>query len=209
MPGQPSEITRRTILTSAAATAAAVAAGPLNAQAPAPPAPTPPPEGSIAQFMQFSSALTGIAEKKLAPGVDPIGVGKEYFTRAQMHPAYSRLASLYAGNNDLNDPEKQKFIDALKREPSNADLLYLARSIVLAWYLGSWYEPDELRKQNPAGPPQFISSQVISSRAYSQGWAWRIAQAHPMGYSELQYGYWNVDPPALANPSQFMIAGHT
>ena len=38
---------------------------------------------------------------------------------------------------------------------------------------------------------------VISPAAYTQGWTWRVAQAHPMGYSELRFGYWAKDPLPL------------
>jgi hypothetical protein len=31
--------------------------------------------------------------------------------------------------------------------------------------------------------------------AYTMGLAWDAAQAHPMGYSELHFGYWAVAPP--------------
>jgi hypothetical protein len=26
---------------------------------------------------------------------------------------------------------------------------------------------------------------------------WRVAQAHPMGWSNLQFGYWGQEPPDL------------
>jgi hypothetical protein len=40
---------------------------------------------------------------------------------------------------------------------------------------------------------------VVSATAYTQGWTWRVAQAHPMGYSELRYGYWGNDPLPLGD----------
>jgi len=40
---------------------------------------------------------------------------------------------------------------------------------------------------------------VISPTAYTQGWTWRVAQAHPMGYSELRYGYWAEEPLPLGD----------
>jgi hypothetical protein len=62
------------------------------------------------------------------------------------------------------------------------------------WYLGAWYDPVDLRKavELPNHPrPQF---KVISSKAYTQAWALRVAQAHPMGFSEMQFGYWARPP---------------
>jgi hypothetical protein len=39
---------------------------------------------------------------------------------------------------------------------------------------------------------------VVSSNAYIEGWVWKIMQAHPMGYSMLEYGYWAEPPPPLS-----------
>ena len=71
---------------------------------------------------------------------------------------------------------------------------YLGRSIILAWYLGAWYQPAVLA-ETPAPPP--LDPKIISPTAYTQAWAWRIAQAHPMGYSELRFGYWSDEPLPL------------
>ena len=75
------------------------------------------------------------------------------------------------------------------------DTKFLARSIVLLWYLGSWYKPEDLKKALASDAPRVpIPSQVVSAKAYTLGLAWLIAQAHPMGYSNLQFGYWSRDP---------------
>ena len=39
-----------------------------------------------------------------------------------------------------------------------------------------------------------ITPKVVSAKAYTQGLVWLIAGAHPMGYSNLQFGYWSRDP---------------
>jgi len=65
------------------------------------------------------------------------------------------------------------------------------------WYLGSWYEPADLATASGA----FISSEIISAKAYTQGWIWRIAHAHPMGYSELEFGYWSRKPADPNDPA--------
>jgi hypothetical protein len=39
-----------------------------------------------------------------------------------------------------------------------------------------------------------LESQVVSATAYTQGLVWQIVQAHPMGYSNLQFGYWSRLP---------------
>ena len=79
---------------------------------------------------------------------------------------------------------------------SDDDTKFLARSIVLLWYLGSWYEPGDLK--NAAASPESvhgpIKQKVLSAKAYTQGLVWQIVGAHPMGYSNLQFGYWSRDP---------------
>jgi hypothetical protein len=85
---------------------------------------------------------------------------------------------------------------------------FLMRSIILAWYLGAWYKPDVL-KTNVYKPRSYNSTrryskevlipptEIISPDAYTNGLVWRVAQAHPMGYSNLQFGYWEKDPPGI------------
>ena len=75
---------------------------------------------------------------------------------------------------------------------------YLARNIIIAWYLGAWCDPSDLQKYDGPNPPAGAPpSTVITPTAYTQGWAWRTAQAHPMGYSDLRFGYWADQPFTL------------
>jgi hypothetical protein len=67
----------------------------------------------------------------------------------------------------------------------------------LAWYLGAWYPPVVLQQPPPVSPIPPLK--VISSAAYTQAWAYRVAQAHPMGYSELRFGYWSDEPLRLTD----------
>jgi len=184
-------ITRRTMLAGVAATTAVVTVG-VDAPAVAQSAN---PDSDMATFVQLSEALTGIPAGKLAPSTDSIGLKQDYFRW-------------------VNDKERAKFASLLKIAKENAsssqamieklqatdDTKFLARSIVLMWYLGSWYTPDNLKqlvdsKSSPTPLP--IPHTVISPKAYTQGWVWRIAQAHPMGYSDMQFGYWTRDPAPL------------
>jgi hypothetical protein len=183
-------LTRRTVLAGAAATTAVVTIGvdtPALAQ-------TADPNPDMTAFVTLSAALTGIAAKKLAPDTDSIEIKQDYFRW-------------------VNDKEPAKFASLLKIAKENAsssqamieklqatdDTKFLARSIVLMWYLGSWYTPDDLKKlvDSRSPTPDFIPHTVISPKAYTQGWVWRIAQAHPMGYSDMQFGYWAREPAPL------------
>jgi D-sorbitol dehydrogenase-like protein len=183
-----SGFTRRGVLAGAAAATAAVSIGaaetPASAQA----------DDDMVTFVQLSAALTGIAATKLAtgnfnapvPNSDPVDIKRVYFDRVSKRPAFRRLLQI---TRDARQAEA--IIEQVKATPETK---YLARSIVLMWYLGAWYDPGDLQKaaELPNHPqPAF---KVISSKAYTQAWALRVAQAHPMGFSEMQFGYWARQP---------------
>ena len=184
--------TRRTVLTgAAAATALTAAAGTAIAQTPnsAPntaPSAAPTTAADIDTFVTISAVLTGIAADKLAPEVDPIKIKLQYFELAKNEAAFGTVVQIY------NDNKKQPAPMIAAAILRDKDAATLARSIMLAWYLGCWYSPAALRSGSP------IPDKVVSSAAYTQGWVWRIAQAHPMGYSELRFGYWGQTPPDLS-----------
>ncbi len=80
------ELTRRKVLTVAAATAAtAVGSVELSSPAAADDA------ADLALFIKLSSALTGIDESKLAPSVDPVQVKNDYFQQAKLDSAFDCL----------------------------------------------------------------------------------------------------------------------
>ncbi len=196
------DLTRRKMLGVAAATAAGAVTS-TNLPAPAeaatpgapatPPAPSPLPDpADLSLFVTLSSALTGIAAAKLAPTVDPIQIRNEYFAAAKADPAFPALLQIIR-----SDPTNSAAAaDKVMNDPK---LKYLGRSIILAWYLGVWYDPNTLESYNAPGDQVFPVPpvKVVSPTSYTQGWTWRVAQAHPMGYSEFRYGYWANDPLPL------------
>jgi len=191
--------TRRKVLAGAAAATAAMSAGAVDGSASAQT------RQDMVAFVMLSAALTGITEVKLAPGFDlaksepgsdPVDVKQEYFNWVnKRRPAVlRRLLQITTDSQKLPAADRaQAIIDKVQATP---DTKYLARSIVLMWYLGAWYDPDHLRAlvERPNPPP--AKFEVISPKAYTQGWALRVAQAHPMGFSEMQFGYWSRPPSA-------------
>lgn len=191
-----SAVTRRSVLAGAAAAALTIGAeAPAGAQ---------PAAEDESVFVDLSAALTGIAKARLAPGADPIDVKKIYFRRAS-DPSHAtafagllqltRAAQLQIpdGTNGVIPQDK---VDVLADWiEAREDTKFLARSIVLMWYLGAWYEPHDLKKLTE-DPGAFVQHTIISPKAYTQGWLWRVAQAHPMGYSDMQFGYWTRPPAA-------------
>ena len=182
--------TRRTLLAGAAAATAAATVGTLGTTAPARAA-DPNSAQDMTDFVKLSAVLTGIMEGKLAPAADPIDIKRNYFKLvSEKRPAaFDKLLNIVRDNR--NAPA-QAIIDNVQSDP---DSKFLARSIVLMWYLGAWYDPDDLKMlaEPPPSPPE-VSHRVISAKAYTQGWVWRVAQTHPMGSSDMQFGYWQRKP---------------
>jgi hypothetical protein len=111
----------------------------------------------------------------------------------EKHPAgLERLLQLT--RESLNPAGRTRQQAIIEKVQAADDTKFLARSIVLMWYLGAWYDPDDLKMlAEPPSPPD-VSHKVISAKAYSQGWVWRVAQTHPMGSSDMQFGYWQRKP---------------
>jgi len=182
------DFSRRKMLGGAAgAVTGVVGAGALSTPAAADDA------GDLASFVRVSAALTGIAEGKLAPAVDPIQIKLDYFKQAKSDPTFPKLMKI------ANDPKfsPQQAAQQIMTSPDR-DVQFLGRAIILAWYLGAWYPRDFLDRPEPGGPP-VPPQKIISPAAYTQAWAYRVAQAHPMGYSELRFGYWTDEPLPLTD----------
>ena len=140
------------------------------------------------------------------PGVDPINIKNEYFKWINGHDPTSSFGKLL---QIAKDSRKSTGDIIAKVNASDDDTKFLARSIVLLWYLGSWYEPDALK--NAAASPESvhgpIKQKVLSAKAYTQGLVWQIVGAHPMGYSNLQFGHWSRypgDPNDPSSPVEFL-----
>jgi hypothetical protein len=206
---QSGKMSRRAIVAGTVATAAMAAVLPLSNSAYA--------QASNAQqdmvaFLLLSEALTGVNRQTLAPefsadaneilnsdpGIDPINVKNTYFDWINTHAARSSFAKLL---QIAKDSRTSPGVIIPKLNGSDDDTKFLARAIVLLWYLGSWYEPADLKANASPGTRHAISSKVVSAKAYTQGLVWEIAGTHPMGYSNLQFGYWSRDPHDLNGPN--------
>jgi hypothetical protein len=174
-------------------------------------------------FLILSVALTGVDIHTLAPeftrgdkgllnadpGVDPFNIKQDYFDQLSgpgTAASFAKLLKIVKDNPLLSQDDIIAKVNA-----SEDDTRFLARSVVLLWYLGSWYDPVDLK--NAATSPESIDGpirqKVLSPKAYTQGLVWLISGAHPMGYSNLQFGYWshipldhNGNPVQLFSPAQ-------
>jgi hypothetical protein len=192
---QAGTISRRAMVVGTVAATAMASVLPLDNSAYAQ---APDPTTDMLAFVLLSEALTGVNKLTLAPELsgsnpsfDPINIKDVYFTWITGHAAPSIFSNLLQIAKD-NSASPTNII--AKVNGSNDETKFLARSIVLLWYLGSWYKPDDLKASAVPGRRQLISSEVVSAKAYTQGLVWLIAGAHPMGYSNLQFGYWSRDP---------------
>jgi hypothetical protein len=206
-----SKMSRRTMVAGTVATTA-VAVLPLYNSAFAQATLTDPAKQDMMAFLILSVALTGVDIQTLAPefsqgkggildadpGVDPFNIKKDYFDQLKGSRSAAVFASLL---NFVKDNPLLSQADIIAKVNASDDTKFLARSIVLLWYLGSWYEPRDLKANASPGTRQAISSEVVSAKAYTQGLVWEIAGAHPMGYSNLQFGYWSRDPHDLNGPN--------
>jgi hypothetical protein len=203
---QDGEVSRRAMLAGTVATTAVAAVVPIASSAYAE-APDPKSTQDMMAFLLLSAALAGVHVVNLAPeftrdnnkdildqnpGADPINIKNDYFEWINLNDPTSSFGKLLQIAKD----HRQSATDIIAEvNASDDNTKFLARSIVLLWYLGSWYKPEDL-KNNSASPGgrAFIRSQVVSPKAYTQGLVWQIAGAHPMGYSNLQFGYWSRNP---------------
>ena len=206
---QASEVSRRVMVAGTVAMTAVAAVLPLADAAYAESAEGP--DADMVAFLLLSEALTGVSRQTLAPelvenkseilnsdpGIDPINIKNAYFAWINDNDLTSSFGKLL----QLAKDNRQSLGDIIPKVNGSAeDIKFLARSIVLLWYLGSWYKPDDLKNK-------VASPKVVSPKAYTQGLVWQIAGAHPMGYSNLQFGYWSRDPhdptsPGLFNPAK-------
>ncbi len=207
------EISRRTVLTGTVATTAAAAVVPIAGSAYAA-APDINSKQDMVAFLLLSAALTGVHVANLAPefaldkseilnsdpGVDPINIKNAYFAWINVNdstPSFAKLIQLAKDNREL----AISIIAAVNASDDNTK--FLARSIVLLWYLGSWYKPEDLKTNSATpGTRAVTPSEVVSAKTYTQGLIWQIVGAHPMGYSNLQFGYWSRDPRDANNPAE-------
>jgi hypothetical protein len=160
---------------------------------------------NMVMFVKLSAALTGIAGGRLAtpnfdapvPNSDSVNIKPVYFERASetRPPVFRRLLQIARDAQKL--PESGRDDAIVEKVKATPETKYLARSIVLMWYLGAWYDPHHLQELAESSKPPQPTFKVISSKAYTQAWALRVAQAHPMGFSEMQFGYWARPPSDL------------
>ena len=157
-------------------------------------------------FVQMSSLLTGFNASVLAPSIDPTDLSGTLYQTAADHTGstfddllteYQNLVDQYAPGqtvDQMTEEQKEEIGRPLVEGTGPDDpVAATARSIMKAWYLGSWYQPFNYQRFEEG------NQSVISDQAYIQGLAWKVMQSHAMGYSTFTFGYWADDPPPLTD----------
>jgi len=175
-------------------------------------------------FVELSVTLTQIDKEEIAPFADKVNLKQQYLDKLVQEMGTDLVNALFQRYNDLKtqlNNDDDAISDALlnPEAPSGTagDFQFMARNILKMWYLGAWYprtQPGSMNKvfatQRGSPTTRIVSPgrgadspkedttqqvlQVISSDAYIRGFAWRAMQAHPMGYSEWSFGYWENQP---------------
>jgi len=144
-------------------------------------------------FVGLSAILTGFSADDLNPQFSPQPVAVEYLQTLQAKvaaPLVTQLLTTYqtiAAQFPAAEQPAQVQVQIL----TDPQMGPVARNIIRMWYLSIWYNGYD------TGPVTgFSPGTVVSSNAYTKGLAWDAMQAHPMGYSEMHYGYWATPPQA-------------
>lgn len=136
---------------------------------------------TLETFVALSSILTGYPKSTLKPGADIHRLSELYLKTLNAEVPSEVISDLNSTFLGLSNPNEASVKAAIV---NNSALGLVAKNIIKMWYLGIWYnlndKPDE--------------SYVISSSAYTNGMVWSTMYAHPMGYSEGNFGYWNTAP---------------
>ena len=148
-------------------------------------------------FVGLSAILTGYPQEELAPEIDPIGLASEYLSWMEKNADQTDfLKTLSTYQNIAALPPAEQPAQVQQQILSDPAMGNIARRMLRLWYLSTWYTTEP--------PDPHGDGQVVSMNAYTMGLAWDAAQAHPMGYSELHFGYWSVAPPANdVSPNSF------
>ena len=167
-----------------------------------------PRERAPAGFVNLSSALLGIDAVALNPAIRPDDISMaDVFYGLTVLAGPRSIANLLAAydvmeNQHLRPDQIAQALLASGNGPNTSLNGAFSRLITLMWLYGTWYGHTEITNipTSVAGiAADYQKDFVISSRAYKNAWIWRIAQTHPMGFSQFSFGSWASAPPSLAD----------
>ena len=143
---------------------------------------------TIDTFVSLSAILTGYDATILKPKNDTQKVAELYFNTFTKEVDANTVALLNSTFTAIASPNEANVKAQIVNDPT---LGPIAKNILKMWYLAIWYDLNATKEQD--------NSYVVSSIAYKNGLVWKTMQAHPMGYSEGNFGYWS-NVPTENNP---------
>jgi len=132
------------------------------------------------EFLKLSSLLTGLPSlEKLDPQSVESRMARDYLRlmKEQFGPGFDALLAIF--RTVATSPEPLK---ALLQDPgfANEPVSTAAKQIVNLWLLSQYGGPGKLPDQDGG--------------FYEKGFVWPAIQAHPIGFSHRNYGYWSTKP---------------
>lgn len=170
-------------------------------------------DSRLPTFVGLSSVLTGIPAGVLAPKIDPLKLKTVYFDKMVAEVGDQQVNALLeaytqvAEQEGLDDPstpdptsQQAQRVGTKLMNPGDVGDAFeyqanLCASIIKMWYLGSWY-PVSYSPPEPTDA-HYFSGSVVTAEAYKRSRVWKIAQTHPMGFSQWEFGYWTEVPASL------------
>ncbi|QEM82673.1 hypothetical protein [Halomonas binhaiensis] len=159
----------------------------------------------MANFIGLSAVLTGFNANILNPFLDPVNIKSEYLPVfcakiAEESKNPKLVTNIFAKFTQLHNQKDPKLNDqqigeAMLDPANGADFVLACRKLIFMWYSGAW--PTIIPATATA--PASTVSEIISAKSYTCGLVWQVMQSHPMGDSNLHYGYWAKDPIPLSD----------
>lgn len=159
----------------------------------------------MANFIGLSAVLTGFNANILNPFLDPVNIKSEYLPffcakiaeESKNPELVANIFAKFAQLHDQTDPKlsDQQIGEAMLDPANGTDFVLACRKLIFMWYSGAW--PTIIPASSTA--PATTVSEIISAKSYTCGLAWQVMQSHPMGDSNLHYGYWAKAPIPLSD----------
>lgn len=149
---------------------------------------------NLAQFAALSQVLTGYGAETILPKNDTQHQAQEYLDTLYKPGLVAPETLLELTNTwiDISANPAGQWEQLVQSEMMDGpELGGVTRNIIYMWYLGIWYDLNQVS----------ANDFVVSSKAYQNSLVWGTMGAHPMGYSEGNYGYWSTPPKMPADPT--------
>ena len=177
-------VTRRNMLTGAAACDDAAGAANLTTAEAADNA------QDVGLFVALSS-LDGDRRRQAGARGRPDPDQNQYYAQAKSDPGFDGVMKIIRDNHRIRGRRHQGHDQHRSGHPLSRSQHHpgmVSRLLVRA--------SNPCNTADAAALPGSAGQSHLARRLH-QGWTWRVAQTHPMGYSDFRFGYWAEDPPAL------------